>query len=172
VTENNIDELPDVARFAKEHMTPIKLTPCFSYFGNLPIKPEHANLLKECAREPYVHVDTANLELVKRGGNDTKKPMCRAMSSCIVISPDNHLMLPCFHKCTKQMKINGNLFELYNSPEVRTTMKQEGSWDFCRGCTIYCYMRSSFYKSFPSKYFFEFLKSNMHLARELMRKQF
>lgn len=172
ITDENVHELDEIIKFAQNRRTPIKLNPCFSYFDNSGLHVKYIDILKNAQKEPYVCADLAHLEFIKDGGNKTSRPLCKAISSCVVISPDNCLMLPCYHKCSHKLKIDNNLCELYFSAQTREMKKNEGKWKFCENCAIYCYMRSSFYRSFPSRYFFLYFKSQIKLIREWIRPQF
>jgi len=169
VTDDNISELDDVVKFSQKNKIPIKLTPCFSYFGNKGLNANFADHIKKYYKQPYVCADLAHVEFVKNMGNDISKPMCKAIDSTVVISPDNYLLLPCFHKNTCRLKIENNLYDLYNSEKTQKMKSMDGKWAFCKGCTIYCYMRSSYYKSFPSKYFFLFVRSQLKTLFEYMK---
>ncbi|MDX5444341.1 MAG: radical SAM protein, partial [Hymenobacteraceae bacterium] len=78
----------------------------------------------------------------------------------LVISPENELTLPCYHLGLKKFPINNNLFELYQSPEVKQQIAREGRLPQCEGCTINCYMQPSFAVEL-SKYFFKALPSTL-----------
>ena len=71
------------------------------------------------------------------GGNDPKDPVCRAVSSTVVISPENKLLLPCYHfkKDEDAVPIENNLYDIYRfSPAVRrgTTLSDGEIIDFVR----------------------------------------
>ena len=74
----------------------------------------------------------------------------------------------------EQIKItheNGrsNLDELWSSSHVQTKRKKEGAWDFCQGCTIWCYFETSFLWP-PDKYFFLNMKSKGRWAKEKIKQ--
>jgi len=172
VTNDNADKVGELVEFAQKTKCLLFLNPCFEFFGNDGIIKENASKISKFFGKPYVTLDLAHLELIKRGGNDTKKPLCKAISSTIVISPDNYLLLPCYHHTTKRLKIESNLFEVYNSEEVRKIKKSDGKMPFCKNCSIYCYMRSSFYRKPLSKYPYLYLLSCVNYLGERRRKQF
>ncbi|MDP2750709.1 MAG: radical SAM protein, partial [Nanoarchaeota archaeon] len=142
------------------------------YFSNNAISKNAALEIKKYFNKKYVCADLAHIELILNGGNNVKNPLCRAMSSNIVISPDNQLMLPCFHRCFKKIKIDNNLYKIYKSKEAAELRKQEGKFGFCNGCAIYCYMKTSMYRKVFSKYFYLSLKTGYKFLRERARKQF
>ena len=172
VTNDNADKIEKMVKFAQKKKCLLSLNPCFEFFGNDGIMKENASKISKFFGKPYVTFDLAHLELIKRGGNDIKNPLCKAISSTIVISPDNYLLLPCYHHKTKKIKIENNLFEVYNSDEVKKMKKAEGKFAFCKNCSIYCYMRCSFYRKPLSKYPYLFFISGAGYMLERRRKQF
>jgi hypothetical protein len=70
--------------------------------------------------------------------------VCRAASSTIVISPENQLVLPCYHLGLEHLPIEGSLYDLYRSEKVQSAIAMEGRYEACQGCAINCYMQPSF----------------------------
>lgn len=170
VTNENFKGLPAIIKFAQDKKCTLILNPCFEYFGNDALSKNAATDIKKFFSQPFVVSDLANIELILDGGNDIQNPVCRAISSTIVISPDNFLLLPCYHHATKKIKIQNNLFEIYRSDEVRTLIKSEGRFTFCKNCTIHCYMRASFHNNPLSKYFLLSVKTYYKYLIEYFRK--
>jgi MoaA/NifB/PqqE/SkfB family radical SAM enzyme len=170
VTDQNLKNIPELVKFAQKNKCTLALNPAFEYFGNNSLSKENAAKLKKYFDEPYVVIDLAWLELIIRGGNDPANPICKAISSTIVISPDNCLLLPCYHRHFNKIKIENNLFELYDSDEIKNLKKSEGKFNFCKNCTIYCYMRGSLYRD--KHYAYLVLKSAYNYLRERFRRQF
>jgi MoaA/NifB/PqqE/SkfB family radical SAM enzyme len=107
-----------------------------------------------------VYLNGGFIELRKDGGNHIDNPVCRAGSTTIVISPDNQLVLPCYHLGIESLPINNKLFEVWTSAEAQNLIKQEGKMAACEGCTINCYMQPSF-ATVLSKYWFKALPSTL-----------
>lgn len=150
VTNQSYDKIDDMIRFAKEQGAILYLNPCFSFFGNEGLAPEKALGLMRYFGSPNVILDRAQLKLIASGGNDPEAPVCRAVTSTVVISPENELWLPCYHFRKHGLPINNRLFDLYrNAPVVQAAKLLEGRYDFCEGCTVYCYMRSSLFWKYP-----------------------
>ncbi len=169
VTNDNVKNLKSMIKFAQDNNCLISIGPCFEYFGNEAASKQTIQKIKDFSNEPYVLIDKGYLKFIIRGGNDLKNPTCKALSSTIVISPDNYLILPCYHHSIKKIKIRNNLYELYNSEEVKKIKKMEGKYLFCKNCTIYCYMRTSLY----TKYLFDSLQLWLkYLIESNIRKQF
>jgi MoaA/NifB/PqqE/SkfB family radical SAM enzyme len=151
VTNESYDTIDEMIRFSKDQGAILYLNPCFSFFGNEGLDPEKAKGLFKYFGDPGVILDPAQLKLISSGGNHRDDPVCRAVSSTIVISPENELWLPCYHFKNEALPINGKLFDLYkHSKTVERAREMEGRHDFCEGCTVYCYMRNSLQWRYPA----------------------
>ena len=156
VDENNIDELAPLTRFAQALQMVLVVNPVFSYSG---IAAPQAGLLRKIERlktRPFVYVNTAFHQLRRRGGNQINSPRCRVIDSTIVISPDNNVLLPCYH--FQQQKINidrpnlkdmtedgqNRLQRIRRSAVFKYYQKRQGRFDFCQGCHLNCYFDPSF----------------------------
>ena len=111
-------------------------------------------------RQKNVYLNDGFITLRRDGGNHIDKPVCRAGSTTLVISPENKLVLPCYHLGLKEMPINGNLFTLYKSGEVQKLVALEGRLPACEGCAINCYMQPSFAVE-VNKYFWKALPGTL-----------
>ena len=96
VTDVNIGAVPEVIRLAREWGALLFLNPCFPYFGNPGLSPENARTLGMLARGKGVTIDRGFLQFLIDGGNRPENPRCLAVTSTVVISPDDRLILPCF----------------------------------------------------------------------------
>ncbi|OKL42159.1 radical SAM protein [Pontibacter flavimaris] len=127
---------------------------------------EELRYLSDFGKRRQVYLNEGFVQLRLDGGNKTAKPVCKAASTTLVISPENELILPCYHLGTKSFPINGNLYDLYLSQEVEELKRQEGRLPACEGCTINCYMQPSFavelntyfWKALPSTLKYNYLK--------------
>jgi len=143
------------------------LNPVFAYNdvqtgGGL--SPDSLRELANWAKKPNVYLNEAFLALRRDGGNHTGRPVCRAGSTTVVISPDNKLVLPCYHLGLEEIAIEDNLYELYHSEKVQRLIALEGRLPACEGCTINCYMQPSFAVEI-SKYFWAALPSTLKYNR-------
>ncbi|HEY2515442.1 MAG TPA: radical SAM protein [Polyangiaceae bacterium] len=167
VTNESFDKVDEMIRFAKEQRAILYLNPCFSFFGNEGIAPEKAAQLTKYFGKPGVIIDRAQLRLITGGGNHVSDPVCRAVSSTVVISPENKLLLPCYHFKDKSLPIENDLYGLYTkNAEVQEAKRMEGRYSFCEGCSVYCYMRSSLFWRYPVD---SFLLA-AHYVRERVRQ--
>lgn len=146
VTDGNIGDVERVIALARSMRIPLFLNPAFSYPGAEGISRDSVKRLSAIARGRGVVIDRGFLRFVLDGGNRISDPRCRAVSATTVISPDNKLILPCFHFRGTEIPIDGNLTALLASTDVAAERRMEGRHPFCEGCTVYCYMRASLYR--------------------------
>jgi len=162
VFKGNFDQIkPVYEKVVLPNKLVMILNPAFEY-NDLSVDNTLTNKqLKELSswgKKKNIYLNEAFIELRKNGGNSIKKPVCKAASSSVVISPDNKLVLPCYHLEKESIAINGKLKELYLSPLIEESIKMEGKWPECEGCTINCYMQPSFAVEF-NKYWLKALPS-------------
>lgn len=167
VTNNTYKKLPAMYDLAVKHELVLIVNPVFSYFGNDGLSMEAVNLIDEFTKDkPDIYINSSFLELRRRGGNDINNPSCKAVSRVIVISPENEIILPCYHFGVKKILIDRPIKEIRTSKEVIEFQKKEGRFDFCQGCTVNCYFEPSFafptnlygVLSIPSKFYYGFNK--------------
>lgn len=160
--EDNLNEISEIYRLCQEHDLILLLNPAFAYndVGNNSKNENYLNTLSSWGRKKRVYLNEAFIALRKNGGNKIEDPICKAASSTIVISPQNKLILPCYHLGIKEYTIDNNLFSLYKSKEIKDQIKMEGRLSACEGCTINCYMQPSFAVNL-NKYWFLALPSTL-----------
>ena len=149
VFEHNLHE---ISRIYEEISRPrnlvLILNPVFDYGEKVREKPLSAKslaFLRKFGRKAGVFLNEAFLQLRENGGNKTEDPVCRAAGSSVVISPENRLILPCYHLGINELPIENNLEDLWlNSEEAQEARRTEGRLPACEGCTINCYMQPSF----------------------------
>lgn len=122
------------------------------------------DVLLKWAKKKNIYLNEAFIALRKDGGNHIEKPVCRAGSSTIVISPENKLVLPCYHLGLEEIPIENNLYELYYSEKVQKLVALEGRLPACEGCVINCYMQPSFAIEM-NKYWWKALPSTIKYNR-------
>lgn len=141
------------------------LNPVFEYNevgGALSMKA--LNELTYWGKQKNVYLNDAFVQLRLDGGNHIDDPICKAASTTLVISPENKLVLPCYHLGLKDFPIEGNLKELYESEEVQKLVALEGRLPACEGCAINCYMQPSFAVEL-NKYWWKALPSTLKYNR-------
>jgi len=168
VLEENIGEIEAVyEKISLPNKLVLILNPVFDYNNIDSGSALSAASLEKLARwgeKKQIFMNKSFLALRKDGGNHIDKPICRAASSTIVISPENNLILPCYHLGVKQFPINKDLEALYRSAEVQALVEMEGRFKACEGCVINCYMQPSFTVEY-SKYWRKSLPSTIKYSR-------
>jgi MoaA/NifB/PqqE/SkfB family radical SAM enzyme len=168
VFETNIHQIEKVWKeiCVPNHLLLI-LNPVFAYNDvntRQGLSPKALQDLKYWAKQPMIYLNDAFLLLRQDGGNQIDKPICRAGSSTIVISPENKLVLPCYHLGIESLPIENNLFDIYKSEKVQKLVKMQGRYAQCQGCVINCYMQPSFAVEL-NKYWFAALPSTLKYNR-------
>lgn len=163
VLEDNIDDIKDLHRWCRSTGLMLILNPVFEYNaidsgGGL--SKEALDRLSTWGKKKGVYFNEAFVELRKDGGNHVHDPICKAASASIVISPENKLVLPCYHLGLEERDINGRLYQLYTDPKVKRLIAMEGKYPQCEGCSINCYMQPSFAVEM-NKYWWKALPSTL-----------
>ena len=88
----------------------------------------------------------------------------------IVISPNNEIILPCYHFANDKIFIDKPITEIRQSEKIKSFIKMEGRFDFCKGCTVNCYFEPSF--AFPTNlYAISSLSSKIKYSYNKLIKQ-
>ncbi|MBI4532440.1 MAG: radical SAM protein [Candidatus Melainabacteria bacterium] len=169
-TPETIWGMEKVVKLAQKLDVLVLLGPIFDYCDNELLHRQGIAEIERLSKLDNVCVNRAFIHFYMSGGNQTTSPRCRAVSSTIVISPDDKLLLPCYHMHNDKLQIEhkdnrSNLDELWHSHIVQEKRKMEGSWKFCQGCTIWCYFETSFLWP-PDKYFWLNLQSKARWAQQ------
>ncbi len=159
-TSETYRELPALTDLARRHKLMLIVNPIFSLDGSQPLDTEALESLRVGARKPYVYLNHAQYRLMVNGGNQIDQPRCRVVDSTVVISPDNHLLLPCYHYHNQRIPIDRPLKDIIGGELWSQARAQQGRHHFCDGCTINCYFDPSFlYKL--DRYFVDSLRSKI-----------
>jgi MoaA/NifB/PqqE/SkfB family radical SAM enzyme len=149
VTNDTYESLPEMYKLALKFDLVLIVNPVFSYFGNPGLNGQAIEYIENYSKgKSNIYLNSAYLELRKNGGNKRDKPLCKAVSRVIVISPDNEIILPCYHFGNEKIKIDRPIKEIRNTQKIKDLIKMEGRFDFCEGCTVNCYFEPSF--AFPT----------------------
>ena len=149
VTNETYKKLPRMHELAAKHDLVLLVNPVFSYFDNPGLTQGAVDYVDEyCDGKMDVYLNKAFMKLRRDGGNDMNNPSCKAVSRVVVISPNNEIILPCYHFANDKIKIDKPISEIRKSEKLKYFMKNEGRFDFCQGCTVNCYFEPSF--AFPT----------------------
>ncbi len=144
VTNQNYLQIGELWKFCKSNQLMLIVNPAFSY-GNIDKMPDSLlAYLEQFQNKPFIYINRALHAFRKKGGNKIDNPRCKAVSSTITISPDNKLILPCFHQKIDMILIYPDLLTVMNSSKYQDYKKSEGRFSFCAGCSINCYFDPSF----------------------------
>lgn len=164
VLESNIDQIGEVYHtISRPNKLVLILNPIFEYnqvSAGGGLSAESLQTLRGWGRRKGVYLNGGFIGLREDGGNDVENPVCLAGSTTVVISPENKLVLPCYHLGLKEYAIEGKLEALYHSAEVQEQIGLEGRLPQCQGCAINCYMQPSF-AVHVNKYFWQALPSTL-----------
>ena len=98
VTNETYIKLPQMHNLAKKLDLVLIVNPVFSYFGNPGLHEKAIKFIETYVDGKHdIYLNDAYLRLRKNGGNNIEKPLCKAVSRVIVISPNNEIILPCYH---------------------------------------------------------------------------
>ena len=170
-----MSDLGEIAKFANDLGVRVWLNPAFTAYSNYNNKknptPEIAAAIETAAKKyRNLGYNKAALAFIEAGGNDTESPRCKAVDAVIAISPNDELLLPCYHFAQTGLAIEGNLYEMYRKSEVVEEYRQsQGKLAVCEGCTVWCYLIPSFFKGLD-KYWF--LNQMTYAGEFLARKRF
>lgn len=155
ITEYNIDGIPSLIQWAKQHGLMVMLRPEFGYFsGNKDLPIEKAALIWNMLQNSNTWTNKACLLAHIKGGNKVSAPRCRSVSAAIVISPDDKIVLPGFYCKKVEIPIGDSLYDTYKKSGILKIWKEEeGEWDFCEGCSFYGNYESGFLWP-PDTYFY------------------
>ncbi|MFH1760553.1 MAG: radical SAM protein [bacterium] len=142
---DNYGELDAVIKIAQKYGRVLIVNPVFCYSGKKENNCSINDFISNYINRKYVYINRAFLHLNRNGGNNIKNPRCKAASAVIALSPDNELLMPCFHKCVEKIPVNRRLSEIIAEERYYRLREMEGRYDFCQGCTINCYMDPSFH---------------------------
>ena len=153
-------------RFARPNGLTLIVNPVFEYgaLGEM-LREEVMQKMEAFAKQPYVYLNPAFLSLRRKGGNDPASPVCKAVTTTVVISPFNEVVLPCYHFGLEKLKIGEEgLYALWQSDAVKHHRAMEGRHEICRSCTVNCYFEPSFATSPLTPYFWQSLPSKARYA--------
>jgi MoaA/NifB/PqqE/SkfB family radical SAM enzyme len=142
-TEANFKEIEPLAKFARKRRCMLIVNPEFNN-GAASLGRDALRYLDQYRSEPFVYSNRALISLRCARGNQISAPRCRAVTACAVISPDNELLLPCFHRAASRVPIGERIDDALSSAARTRALQLQGRYRFCQGCTINCYFDPSF----------------------------
>ncbi len=167
VHENNVHQIQQVYdEISKPNNLMLLLNPMFEYksVGN-ELNKATLTELRKWGKKKQVYLNRGFVKLREEGGNQISSPVCKAMSTTVVISPENKMIMPCYHLGLEEISIQDNLYELRSSNQVKAQIAKEGMHLKCQGCTVNCYMQPSFTTN-VNRFFWAALPSTLKYSWE------
>jgi MoaA/NifB/PqqE/SkfB family radical SAM enzyme len=171
-TDRNIDAFDGVYDIARRNRLMVILDPVFAVGGPDIVSWRTHQKAMAYAKRAGVYLNKAHISLRKQGGNHLEKPLCRAVTSTIVVLPDNRIALPCFHRAVAGVPIQGPLSDELLRTQRIEARALEGRYPFCEGCHINCYFDPS-YQHLRSILFFRsmFAKASYAFIKYILYKR-
>lgn len=153
ICKENVQDLDAFAALAAKLGALIEFNAEFAYFGNPPLDAGGIAAITRAARHPNVIISRPHLRFMLDGGNDARHPRCPVGENMIVIAPDNSLYYPCMHMTTGTVPLeHGSIAATLDGMRRSGALDRIGRFPFCQGCTIPCFMETSYYVT-VDKYF-------------------
>jgi MoaA/NifB/PqqE/SkfB family radical SAM enzyme len=143
VTDENIEQLPELARLARSLRLILIVNPVFGRPPNVSLSDASLSYIESFKQASYVYINTAFHRLRRQGGNRTSAPRCRVMDAVIVLSPQNEWLAPCYHFVQEKHPVT-NLVDMRRDRWFANVQNMQGRYPACAGCTINCYFDPSF----------------------------
>ncbi|MFY9234124.1 MAG: radical SAM protein [Fimbriimonadaceae bacterium] len=170
VGNENLHEVEPMCKLAKDLQVVVHVMPMFSYFGNAALQKELTAHLKSLFLKPYMSVNLASVKLQKAGGNDIAKPKCKAIRANIAVSPDGKFYLPCYHAAVDKPEIEDDIVAQWKSPYMQEQIAKAGRYDFCQGCSIWCYLTPSFLYTLDSYFLLQAFSYGVSSGKAVLGK--
>lgn len=144
VTRDSVQSMPDMVDLAQKLGVLLWINPVYNWSGLEGFDRESVDYIARYIGMKNVGVNLASLELVKKRGNNIRRPVCLAGARTITIFPDDTLVSPCFYIKRSAPRIEGHLASIIKGKEVRAAISLHGRDNMCKGCMDWSYMNPSF----------------------------
>jgi len=153
VTRETIGELPDMAALSQKLGVLLWINPVYNWSGLEGFNRDSVDYLSRYFGGRNVALNLASLQVVKDGGNNVNRPVCRAGSSTITIFPDNTLVSPCLYLQRSVVKLDEGIDNVLKRREVKQAISLHGHDEKCKGCMDWSYLNPSFLHGVNKKTF-------------------
>jgi MoaA/NifB/PqqE/SkfB family radical SAM enzyme len=153
VTRDSIQNLPEMADMAQNLGVLLWINPVYNWAGFEGFDKRSIDYIRRYFGRKNVALNLASMEVLVKGGNDDRRPVCSAGDSTITLLPDNSLVLPCFYMQRSVIKIDEKLRDLLKRREVQASVRVHGRDAQCKGCMAWPYLNPSFLHRLDKKLF-------------------
>jgi len=144
VTRDTVSVLPEMVDLSQSLGVLLWINPVYNYSGLEGFTKESIDYISRYFGRKNVGLNLASLQVVRDGGNNIRRPVCRAGASTITIFPDNTLVSPCIHWQRSAVKLDENIASILKRREVKQAASLCGRGDECKGCMDWSYLGPSF----------------------------
>jgi MoaA/NifB/PqqE/SkfB family radical SAM enzyme len=153
VTRDTVGVLPDMVDLSLKLGVLLWINPVYNWAGLEGFTKDSVDYIARFFGRKNVGLNLASLRVLKGGGNNIRRPVCRAGASTITIFPDNTLVSPCIYLQKSVAKIDDTIASMLKRREVKLAISMHGHEDKCSGCMNWSYLDPSFLHSINSNLF-------------------
>jgi len=143
ITRDSIAGLPDMVELSEKLGVLLWINPVYNCSGLQGFEKSSLDYISRYFGRKNVALNLGSLELIKKGGNRVKRPVCRAGEATVTLFPDNTLVSPCFYYQKAKINIKGDLLSKLRGREVKESASFHGRGDVCSGCLAWEYLNPS-----------------------------
>jgi MoaA/NifB/PqqE/SkfB family radical SAM enzyme len=153
VTKDTIGVLPDMVDLSQKLGVLLWINPVYNWFGLEGFSKDSVDYISRYFGRKNVGLNLASLQVIRDGGNNTRRPVCRAGSSTVTVFPDNTLVSPCIHLQRSVVKLDDNIAGILKRREVKLATSIHGRDEKCKGCMDWSYLNPSFFRGINKNLF-------------------
>jgi MoaA/NifB/PqqE/SkfB family radical SAM enzyme len=153
VTRDTVGVLPDMVDLSLKLGVLLWINPVYNWAGLEGFTKDSVDYIERFFGRKNVGLNLASLRVLKGGGNNIRRPVCRAGASTITIFPDNTLVSPCIYLQKSVAKIEDDIASMLKRREVKLATSMHGHEDKCKGCMDWSYLDPSFLHSINNNLF-------------------
>jgi len=174
VSRENLSEMKDMIRFARQNCLEIYLNPVFTYFESFESDcRESGDYTEQVLSEIYTPYTVVMLHFIEfiRNTHGYRRPACSANRRTLTFAPDGSLMLPCYHGLQETIPWNGSLSEMLSSESFAAYAGGELQAGLCEGCAVIPYFGISFAYCLDQYFLLQSYSEKLnHLKRDFLNR--
>jgi MoaA/NifB/PqqE/SkfB family radical SAM enzyme len=153
MTRDSVQELPNMVDLCQKLGVLLWINPVYNWSGLEGFNKDTIDYISRYFGRKKVAFNLASLNVLRDGGNNIRKPVCRAGNAIVTIFPDNTLVSPCFYLQKASVKINGDLADVFREKEVQKAASLHGKDERCKKCMDWSYINPSFFGALNRNFF-------------------